>query len=99
MRRRMWKELGYALLGLPLAVFGFDYAVLAVPFSALSLTVLGLPLLATLVMGARGWGAMYRELARTALGVRVGDPAPARRRPGLLGWIRSGLSDPTAWRA
>jgi signal transduction histidine kinase len=99
MRRRIWKELGYALLGLPLAVFGFAYVVLAVPFSGLSVTLLGVPLLATLVMGARGWGAMYRKLGRAALGLQVGDPAPMRRRPGLIGWIRSGLGDATGWRA
>jgi signal transduction histidine kinase len=98
MNRRIWNELGYALLGLPLAAVGFGYVMLVAPFGALSLTLLGLPVLATLVLGARGWGAMHRKLARAALGVRVGDPAPVRRRPGLLGWIRSGLGDATGWR-
>src|SRR5207248_6429318 len=46
-----------------------------------------------------GWGALQRNLARAAPGVRVGDPAPVRRRPGLVGWIRTGLGDATGWRA
>src|SRR5207302_6511647 len=66
---------------------------------ALSLTLLGLPVLATLVLGARGWGAAHRALGRSALGLRIGDPAPVRRRPGLVGGVRTGLGDPTGWRA
>ena len=99
MRHRIWKELGYALLGFPLAAIGFVYVMLAAPFGALSLTLLGLPVLATLVLGARGWGAMHRKLARAAFGIRIGEPAPMRRRPGLVGWIRTGLGDSTGWRA
>src|SRR2546421_5246916 len=99
MSRRIWKELGYALLGFPLAAVGFVYVMLGAPFGALSLTLLGLPVLATLVLGARGWGAVHRKLARAALGVRVGDPGPVRRRPGLVGWVRTGLGDATGWRA
>src|SRR3954454_12612071 len=99
MSRRMGKELGYALLGIPLAAVGFAYVLLTVKLTALSLTVLGLPALAAVVLGARGWGALHRNLARSALGVRVGDPAPVRRRPGLVGWVRTGLSDTTGWRA
>src|SRR2546423_5918459 len=99
MSRRMGKELGYALLGIPLAAVGFAYVLLTVKLTALSLTVLGLPALATIVLGARGWGALHRNLARSALGVRVTDPAPVRRRPGLVGWVRTGLSDTTGWRA
>jgi signal transduction histidine kinase len=95
----MWKELGYALLGIPLAAAGFAYVLLVAPFSALSVTLLGLPVLATIVLGARGWAALHRNLARAALGVRVGDPAPVRRRPGLVGWVRTGLGDATGWRA
>src|SRR2546423_9105185 len=98
MSRRMGKELGYALLGIPLAAVGFAYVLLTVKLTALSLTVLGLPALAAVVLGARGWGALHRNLARSALGARVGDPAPVRRRPGLVGWVRTGLSDTTGWR-
>src|SRR2546429_205656 len=98
MSRGMWKELGYALVGIPLAAVGFAYVLLTVKLTALSLTVLGLPALATIVLGARGWGALHRNLARSALGVRVTDPAPVRRRrPGLVGWVPTGLSDTTGW--
>jgi signal transduction histidine kinase len=100
MAARMAKELGYALLGLPLAVLGFAYlGLIVVAGGGLSLTVLGLPLLATAVLGARGWAVLQRRLARAALGVRVADPAPVHRRPGLVGWVRTGLSDAAGWRA
>ncbi|MFD0823928.1 sensor domain-containing protein, partial [Micromonospora zhanjiangensis] len=56
--RRAPRELGYALLGLPLAVAGLAYVVVGVLVGAvLSVTLLGLPVLAGAVRGARGWGA------------------------------------------
>src|SRR6266545_3064008 len=98
--KRAVKELGYALLGLPLAALGLAYTVLTVlAGGALSVTLIGLPALAAGVLGARGWAGVHRGLARRALGVRLGTPGPVRRRPGLVGWIRTGLTDVTGWRA
>ncbi|MEU7756076.1 sensor domain-containing protein [Micromonospora sp. NPDC049101] len=98
--RQLRHQVGYVLVGLPLAVVGFAYAALTVVVGGmLSLTLLGLPLLSTGVLGARGWGRLHRALARAALGLRVDAPRPVRRRPGPVGYVRTGLGDATGWRA
>ncbi|MYV43107.1 sensor histidine kinase, partial [Streptomyces sp. SID1328] len=49
-----WKEIAHLLLNLPLAVVGFVYAVTVLSVSGgLTVTVLGLPLLAGSLLGAR----------------------------------------------
>src|SRR5256885_980749 len=86
MSRRIWKELGYALLGFPLAAAGFVYAVLAVPFSGLSLTLLGdawpraflVALVGVLVLLAAPWAVRLpllpdRLLIRALLGPTARD--------------------------
>ncbi|MBM7492507.1 signal transduction histidine kinase [Micromonospora luteifusca] len=98
--RHLRNQVGYALVGLPLAVAGFAYAGLTVVVGGLtSLTLLGLPLMSSGVLGARGWGRLHRALARATLGLRVDDPRPVRRRPGPVGYVRTGLGDATGWRA
>jgi len=98
--RRFWKESGYALASLPLAVLGFAYAVLTLVLGGvLSLTLLGLPLLAAGVLGARGWGVLHRRFGRAALGIQLADPRPVRRSAtGPIGFVRAGLTDGTGWR-
>ena len=98
--RRPWAELAYALVGLPLAVFGFAFTVVTLAYGfALSLTFVGLPLLAVSSVGARWLGVADRALARGLLGMRIGEPARLVRRPGFFGWLRSQLTDVVAWRA
>ncbi|MEH1167614.1 sensor domain-containing protein [Micromonospora sp. CPCC 205539] len=94
--RQLPKQVGYVLACLPLAVAGFAYASLTV---LVALTLLGLPLTASGVLGGRAWGRLHRALARTTLGLRVAGPRPVRRRPGPLGYLRTGLADGTGWRA
>ena len=98
--RRAWAELGYVIISVPVGIVGFAYT--AASFYAgglLLLTFLGLPLFAASSTGARALGAASRGLARSMLGERAGAPPPPRRRPGFLGWVRSGLTDRAAWRA
>lgn len=98
--RRAWAEFGYVIIGVPLGVAGFAYTAVSVYTGGLLLlTFLGLPLFAASSAGARGLGAASRGLARGMLNERVGTPPPLRRRPGFLGWVRSGLTDRVAWRA
>jgi signal transduction histidine kinase len=97
---RTWAEALYSLIGLPLALAGYIYlAAAGVLSAALAITLLGVPLLATAVIGGRGWGALYRGLARHLLGLHVDAPPRLRRRPGIIGWIRTGYGDATGWRA
>ncbi|WP_232662626.1 sensor histidine kinase [Pseudonocardia sp. TRM90224] len=98
---RSWAEFGYALVGLPLGLAGFLFSVLSVTAAGvLVATLVGLPLLALAVRGARQLGAIHRALSRALLGVAVDGPAPpvpAGR--GFLLWIGAGLRDTGGWRA
>jgi signal transduction histidine kinase len=97
---RTWRELLYALLGLPLGIGGFVFTVVTVSFSAgMLITFVGLPLLAITGLVSRWLGQGMRALANTLVDARVAKPAPFRARPGLFGWLGSCLTDGTAWRA
>jgi signal transduction histidine kinase len=93
---RTWGALAYCLLGFPLAVAGFVFVVVTLSVSVgLSVTLIGLPLLGLSVAMARGWGAAYRGMGRTFLGIDVAPPTVNRRRPGLIGY----LGERNGWRA
>ena len=62
-------------------------------------TVVGLPVLVLGGLCARWLGNRLRILSNAMTGDDVPAPPPFRSRPGLLGWIRSGLTDGAAWRA
>ncbi|MEU0255647.1 sensor domain-containing protein [Streptomyces sp. NPDC006184] len=96
-----WKEIAYLLLNLPVAVFGFAYAVtVLVAGGTLSLTVIGLPLLALCLLGARQLGKLERARARKLLGVRVEEPTPLplSRGGGPVQRLWLALKDPVGWR-
>lgn len=100
LRRRTWAELGYALLTLPLSVVGFCFVAAGLYASVLlGLLVVGAPVIVLAGLGARWLAGRTRLLANRMLDAGVPPPAPFRPRPGLLGWVRSGLVDGTAWRA
>jgi signal transduction histidine kinase len=96
-----WRDYLYLLVAAPVALA----ALIALAVSAwvgllMSLALVGIPLLALIVLGAREYGAVPRTLARELLGVRV--EAPRRRRPertGFLPWLRASLGDLDGWRA
>ncbi|MEU3598756.1 sensor domain-containing protein [Streptomyces sp. NPDC006798] len=100
---RTWQEVAHLLLNLPLAILHFVYVAFMVSVgAALSVTVIGLPLLALGLQGARGIGRSERARARRLLGVRIDEPSPLRgatRGRGLVTWLRTTLRDPVAWRA
>ncbi|MFF7357693.1 sensor histidine kinase [Streptomyces filipinensis] len=96
-----WKEILYLLLNLPVTVFGFVYAITALSVGgALSITVIGLPLLALGLLGARQLGKLERSRARRLLGVRVEEPTPMplARSGGLTQRWWMALKDPVGWR-
>ena len=102
--RRARAELGYAIADLPLGVTGFAFTVATLAAgTALTLTVIGIlagpPLVAASSLGARALGTANRGLARRLLGRRVAAPPPFRPQPGLIGWVRSALTDAASWRA
>ncbi|WP_327679655.1 sensor domain-containing protein [Kitasatospora sp. NBC_00458] len=96
-----YRELGYTLTGLPVAVAGFT---LAVTLFCLGLgtfvTVLGLPVLAALTAAGRGFGRLERSRVRTMLALDVPAPEPVRvKRPGAWGGITARLGDAAGWKA
>ncbi|MFE1192488.1 sensor histidine kinase [Streptomyces olivaceoviridis] len=96
-----WKEIAYLLLNLPVALFGFTYAVtVLVAGGALTLTVIGLPLLALSLLGARQLGKLERARARKLLGVRVEEPSPLplAKGGGPVQRLWMALKDPVGWR-
>ncbi|MEU6664685.1 sensor domain-containing protein [Streptomyces sp. NPDC046727] len=96
-----WKEILYLLLNLPVAVFGFTYAfTVLVAGGTLTLTAIGLPLLALCLLGARQLGKLERARARKLLGVRVEEPTPLplAKSGGPMQRLWMALKDPVGWR-
>jgi uncharacterized membrane protein len=76
---RSLREFGYVLLGLPLGILMFTFAVTMVSLGAgLLVTFLGVPVLAAALAGCRGLGSLERARARGLLGVEVAEPEPLR---------------------
>ncbi|MEU2062114.1 sensor domain-containing protein [Streptomyces sp. NPDC013455] len=98
---RTWKEIVHLLLNLPVAVFGFTYAFTVLTVGGtLTLTVIGLPLLALCLLGARQLGKLERLRARALLGVRVEEPTPLplAKGGGPVQRLWMALKDPVGWR-
>ncbi|PBC61926.1 histidine kinase [Streptomyces sp. Tue6028] len=95
-----WREIAYLLVNLPVALVGFVYVVtLMFTGAGLAVTVIGLPLLAVGLRGARQLGKAERARARALLGLRIDEPSPLPvRRTGFFGWLWSSLKDPVGWR-
>jgi signal transduction histidine kinase len=96
-----WKEIAHLLANLPAALLGFVYVTTVVFTSAfLTVTVIGFPLLAAGLMGARQLGKLERARARALLGVRIEEPSPLplRGRGGFLPQLWMMLKDPVGWR-
>ncbi|MFF3441962.1 sensor histidine kinase [Streptosporangium sp. NPDC002721] len=96
---RGWRELGYVLAGLPLAAAGLVLVLVMLTAALWSTAVVGLPVLAVTVRGARSLGAAHLGLARLLLDVRTPAPAPFRPGAGPIGWFVSALGDGAGWRA
>ncbi|MFB6807296.1 sensor histidine kinase [Streptomyces sp. NPDC056387] len=97
-----WKETIHLLVNLPFALVGFVYTVTMVAVTGgLSVTAIGLPLLAAGLLASRQLGRLERARARVMLGVRVEEPTPLpgpRRAGGFFPWLWAGVKDPVAWR-
>ena len=96
-----WRAYLYLAVSAPVALGAFVALLAATGFGLLlSVTVVGIPLLAGIVLGAREYGALPRVLVRVVLGEDV--EAPRRRRPqgrGFFPWLRAALGDIDGWRA
>ncbi|WP_148668496.1 sensor domain-containing protein [Streptomyces sp. WAC05950] len=97
-----WKEIAHLVINLPEGIIGFVYAVVMVSTAGgLSVTAIGLPLLAVGLFLSRQWGRLERARARGLLGVRVEEPTPIpgpRRSGGFFPWLWASIKDPVGWR-
>ena len=97
--RRSWRELLYALVSFPLGVFGFAFVMATLFFGILfSVILVGLVLLASSTLAVRRLGTLNRDMVRQFLDEDVPAPPPFRPRPGIVGWVRSGVTDRPGWR-
>ena len=102
--RRAIRERRYTVLSLLLAIPGFVFVIVAIVVGlGLSLSfagmLVGLPLLTVALVGARKLGTVNRALVGRMLGEQVAPPPRPPQQPGVVGWIRTGLTDPAGWRA
>ncbi|MBQ0996971.1 MULTISPECIES: sensor histidine kinase [Streptomyces] len=100
--RHTWKEIAHLLANFPVSLVGFIYVVTVLFTSAgLTVTVIGFPLLAGGLMGARQLGKLERARARALLGVRVDEPSRLPLSGGKDGFFPQlwlALKDPVGWR-
>ncbi|MGW7275638.1 sensor domain-containing protein [Streptomyces sp. NPDC054864] len=97
-----YREIGYTLTSLPIAIMGFTFAVTMFSLGiGLFVTVLGLPVLAAALAGARGLGAAERGRARALLGLEVAGPRTRAMRRDAGAWerMRARVSDGAGWKA
>jgi signal transduction histidine kinase len=96
-------EVGFALVGLPLALMGVAYvAAMLYVGGLLALTIVGLPLVAVLLAGTRAIGGFHRWLVERLLQAPIAAPPPVgevRQGGGALRWVGNHLVDAAAWRS
>ncbi|MFD5917479.1 sensor histidine kinase [Kitasatospora sp. NPDC058201] len=98
---RMWRQVGQLLLNLPIGIAGFVFTIVTLSVGlGLSVTVIGLPLLAAGLAGCRAMGGFARRRARSLYNSGVHEPEPVqRRRPGITGFAIAQLTDALSWRS
>ncbi|MFI9649858.1 sensor histidine kinase [Streptomyces sp. NPDC052040] len=99
--RHTLREVAHLLLNLPMSLVGFVYVVVVLSTGAgLTVTVIGLPLLAAGLVGGRQLGKLERARARVLLGMQVDEPTPLPllRSGGLFQRLWMALKDPVGWR-
>ncbi|MFI6486205.1 sensor histidine kinase [Streptomyces sp. NPDC050564] len=97
--RQALAALLYGLIAFPLALVGFVLTLVGLLVGGvLSVTTLGLWLIAVTVRGALALGRLQRALARHLLGLEIEHPT-RREGAGILGWRRALLGDRSGWRA
>ncbi|MFI2189654.1 sensor histidine kinase [Streptomyces sioyaensis] len=96
----MWREIAYLLANFPLGVAAFVVVLVWLTLGiGLSVTVVGLPLLATGLLACRQYGRLERARAAALLGVQIAEPSRLRpRERGFFPWLWTCLKDPVAWR-
>ncbi|PXX65281.1 signal transduction histidine kinase [Nocardia tenerifensis] len=97
---RAWKELVYVFTVFVLGCLAVAYMYLGWGGGlAISLTIIGVPILAVILLGGRTWARIYRALAKDLLDAQLTPPPPFRPEPGLIGFVKGAFTDRASWRA
>ncbi|MBF6128084.1 sensor domain-containing protein [Nocardia brasiliensis] len=97
---RFWKELVYVFTAFVLGCIAVVYLYAGWGGGLLiSLTVIGLPILALVLLGGRFWGRIYRALVKDLLATPLTPPPTFAPTPGLVGFLKSAFTDLASWRA
>ena len=98
-RARTWLEYLYLVAAAPLALAGLIAIIVCLSTGAfLTVTLIGIPLLAGTILLARELGHLHRGLANGLLGTNVPAPRRAVPKPGLFGWLKTSLLEVSGWR-
>jgi len=98
--KRARGELAFFVVSSLLGAVGFAFVCLTMGAGiGLSITFVGLVIVAASVRGARGLGRFHRALARSFIDENIEEPVPFSARPGFFGWLQSALRDRIGWRA
>ncbi|MFC9439504.1 sensor histidine kinase [Nocardia sp. NPDC057030] len=97
---RTWKELVYVFTVFVLGCIALAYMYVGWGGGlVISLTIVGLPILAVILLGGRTWARIYRALAKDLLDAPLTPPPPFRPEPGLIGFVKGAFTDRASWRA
>jgi signal transduction histidine kinase len=93
-------ELGFFMVSSMLTGVGFVFIAVTMGAGiALTVTFIGLVVVAASLRGARGLSRFHRTLARGFIDEIIEEPLPFSARPGFFGWLQSALRDRVGWRA
>jgi len=103
---RTWREIAYLLLGLPLGILWFTYAItMYVTSVSLVIVWVGIPLLVLTHWSMRGVGAVERTTVNSLLGESIAAPRPTHvvsrgdgKRSNTRRWLEELLRDTGIWR-
>ncbi|MGH6657008.1 MAG: sensor histidine kinase [Actinocrinis sp.] len=96
---RTWREVVYALIGLPVGFIGLAAVLATLVLGILSVGLIIVPLLPLFLAMDRKLSGIYRALARWLLRMDIAKPPRPPRARGVLGFLVHHLADPVAWRA
>ncbi|WIB00476.1 sensor histidine kinase [Curtobacterium sp. MCBA15_012] len=99
-RATTWRQFAFHAAHLPIAVAALAWFAVTIAVGVpAAVTWFGLVVSAFLLGGGAWFAAVTRRMSAALLEQEVAPPRFRARRPGLLGWATTRLTDPARWRA